>query len=301
MANTTFSFAKAVARTMYQPAFRQNQTEQLWPYDKICSMKSTTRATEEVFSTSGLPAAAKTGELEPIYYADMHELGSTVFTVGKYTIATMASHELIEDNIHLPDIFKEAGAASGESMAFIKAQAIAAPLNRAFNSSYTMYDGVELCGTHTMKSGDSFVNELTASSITFDNVWLMVNHFETTLLSQSGLYLKDSPKYLIYHPSKEKEVQAVLKSQLEPGTADNDKNTIKDYNLVPVPCRYLTTSTNWFLASPKFADDFQFWSREKPKTKMKDDFDRMGTKFRNHCRFAVGVRDFIRIVGNQGA
>ncbi len=301
MAMTTYSHAKAVARTMYQPAFRDNQTEQLWPYDKACSMHKTNRATEEVFSHAGMPAAASTGELEPVYYVDMHELDSTTFTVGKYTIATMASHELINDNIHLPSILKEAGAAAGESMAFIKAQAIAAPLNRAFNSSYTMFDGVELCGAHTMKSGDSFDNDLTPASITFDNVWTMVNHFETSLLSQSGLYLKDTPSLLIYHPSKEKEVAALLKSQLEPGTADNDKNTLKSYNLTPVSCRYLTTSTNWFLASAKFKDDFQFWSREKPKTAMEDDFDRMATKFRNHCRFAVGVRNFTRIVGNPGA
>ena len=301
MANTTYSFAKAVALTDYQPAFRQNQKEQLWAYDKICSMKSTNRATEQVFSTSGLPAASQTGELEPIYYADMHELDATTFTVNKYTIATMFSHELIKDNIHLPDVMKEAGAAAGESMAFIKAQAIAAILNRAFNSSHTMHDGVELCGTHTLKSGDSFDNDLTAASLTFDNVWLAINHFETTLLSQSGLYLKDTPKYLIYHPSKEKEVAAILQSNLEPGTADNDKNTIRNYNLVPVSCRFLTTSTNWFLASEKFKDDFQFWSREKPSTAMEDDFDRMGTKMRNYCRFAVGVRDFLRIVGNEGA
>jgi len=55
------------------------------------------------------------------------------------------------------------------------------------------------------------------------------------------------------------------------------------------------------LASEKFKDDFQFWSREKPKSAMEDDFDRMGVKMRNYCRFAVGVRDFLRIVGNPGA
>ena len=301
MANTTYSFAKAVALTDYQPAFRQKQTEQLWDYGKICSMKSTNRATEQVFGHAGLPAASQTGELEPIYYADMSELDATTFTVNKYTIASMFSHELVKDNIHLPDVLKEAGAAAGESMAFIKAQAIAAILNRAFNSSYTMYDGVELCGTHTLKSGDSFDNDLTAASLTYDNVWSAINHFETSLLSQSGLYLKDTPKYLIYHPSKEKEVRAILQSNLEPGTADNDKNTIKDFNLVPVSCRFLTTSTNWFLASEKFKEDFQFWSREKPTSAMEDDFDRMGIKMRNYCRFAVGVRDFLRIVGNPGA
>ena len=301
MANTTYSFAKAVALTDYQPAFRQNQKEQLWGYDKIVSMKKTNRATEQVFSTSGLPAAAQTGELEPIYYADMHELDATTFTVNKYTISSMFSHELVKDNIHLPDVLKEAGSAAGESMAFIKAQSIAAILNRAFNSSYAVNGSVELCGSHTLKSGDSFDNDLTPASITFDNLWLMINHFQTSLLSQSGLYLKDDPKFLIYHPSKEKEVQAILKSQLEPGTADNDKNTVKDYNLTPVPCRFLTTSTHWFLASAKFKEDFQFWNRESPTSAMEDDFDRMGIKMRNYCRFAVGVRDYLRIVGNPGA
>lgn len=301
MANTRYSLAKAVARTDYQPAFRQNSDQQLWAYDKICGMKSTKAASEVVFGFSGLPAASQTGELEPIYYADMSELDSTTFTVNKFTLATMFSHEALKDNLHLPELMKEAGTMMGESMAYIKAQAIAAPLNRAFNSDYTMYDGVELCGTHTLKSGDSFDNALTAASLTFDNLWLAINHYETSLLQQSGLYLKDTPKYLIYHPSKEKEVQALLQSQLQPGTADNDKNTIRNYNLVPVSCRFLTTSTYWFLASERFKQDLLFWDREKPQTDTEEDFDRMGMKVRNFCRFAVGVRDFLRVVGNPGA
>ena len=128
-----------------------------------------------------------------------------------------------------------------------------------------------------------------------------MQQLETTLLPQSGLYLKDTPKYLVYHPSKEKEVQALLQSQWEPGTADNDKNTIRNYNLQPVSCRFLTTTTNWFLCSERFKQDHLFFDREKPSSAMEDDFDRMGVKMRNYCRFARGVRDFLRIVGNPGA
>jgi hypothetical protein len=129
----------------------------------------------------------------------------------------------------------------------------------------------------------------------------MINHFETAPVTHQGLYLKDTPKYLIYHPSKEKEVRSVLKSQLEPGTADNDKNTVLDYNLIPIPCRFLTTSTHWFIAGSRFKNDFCFFEREGVKTAMEDDFDRMGVKFRSYQRFAVGVRDFLWIVGNPGA
>ncbi len=301
MASTTYSHAKSVALTDYMDPFRQNKEMQSWDWKSLLSMKSTTRATEQVFSTAGLPAAYKTGELEPIYYADMAELGATTFTVGKYTLGTMFSHEFLNDSWHLPDQMKEAGSAAGDSHSYIRDQVVAATLNRAFNSSYPMYDGVELCGVHTLKDGTSFDNDLTPASITFDNVWSAVNHFETTLYTQSGLFLKDTPRYLIYHPSKEKEVQAILQSDLEPGTADNDKNTLRKYNLQPISCRHLTTTTNWFIAGSRFKNDWLFFEREGAKNATKDDFDRMGVKFRSYQRFAVGVRDFIYIVGNPGA
>ncbi len=301
MANTTFNFAKSLALTDYMPAFRQSEAKQSWAWDKITSKKSTTRATEQVFSFGGLPVARKTDELEPIYYADMSEQAATTFTVGKYTLSTMFSHEFLKDQWHLPEMLKEAGSAAGDSHSFIRDLAVATVLNRAFNSTYTMYDGVELCGSHTLQSGDTYDNDLTPASITYDNVWAMVNHFETSLYTQSGLYINDKPDCLVYHPSKEKEVQAILKSTLEPGTADNDKNTILQYGLKPVKCRHLATTTNWFITGSRFANDFLFFNREGVQNAQEDDFDRMGVKFRSYQRFAVGVRDFLYIVGNPGA
>jgi hypothetical protein len=300
MANTTYSFAKSVALTDYMPAFRQSKEQVTWPWEKMVTKKSTNRATEQVFSYTGLPAATQTGELEPIYYADMAELDATTFTVTKKTLATMMSHEFIEDSWHLPDMMKEAGQAAGESHAYVKDAAVADILSGAFAST-TTYDSSYLCSTHTMKNGGSYDNALTAASITFDNVWAAINHFETTPVTHQGLYLQDKPEFLIYHPSKEKEVRAILRSSLEPGTGDNDKNTILDYKLKPIPCRFLTTTTYWFIAGSRFKNDFIFFEREGLKTAMEDDFDRMGTKFRSHQRFAVGVRDFLWIVGNPGA
>jgi hypothetical protein len=303
MANSTFSFAKAISLTDYMPAFRTKEQMQSWDWGKVSTKKTTKRATEQVFSYVGLPAARQTKELDTIYYANMAELDSTTFTVNKFTLATMFSHELIEDNQHLPDVMAEAGSAMGESHAFIRDQAVAAIFNRAFSSTnQAMYDGSALCATHTMHDGTSYDNALTAASITFDNVWSAVNHFETSLVSHAGLYLRDVPKYLIYHPSKEKEVRAILRSTNgEPGTADNDANTLLDYNLVPVPCRFLTTSTNWFIAGSRFKNDLLYFSRENVKKAMEDDFDRMGVKIRTYQRFAVGVREFVYLVGNPGA
>ncbi len=301
MANTTYSFAKAVAITDYLPAFIDRSKLQSWDWGKLFTKKKTNRATEQIFSYAGLPVARKTGEMEQIYYADMSELAATTYTVAKYTLATLFSHELLKDNQHLPDLMKEAGQSMGDSHAFIRDVHAAAFLNRAFNSSYTMFDGVELCGDHTMKSGDTFTNKLTTASLTWDNLWTAINSFETAMYTQSGLYLRDTPKFLVYHPSKEKEVQAILKSTLQPGTADNDKNTIQAYGLVPIPCRHLSTSTNWFLAGEGFPQDNLWFDREKVSTAMEDSFDLMATKIRTFQRFASGVKNFTHIFGNEGS
>lgn len=300
MALNTFAFAKSVALTDYMPPFRQAKEQVTWPWEKIVSKKKTSRATEQVFSYTGLPAANQTGELEPIYYADAAELAATTFTVTKKTLATMFSHEFLQDAWHLPDMMAEAGKMAGESQAYVRDLAVAAILYGAFDAT-TTYDSSYLCDSHTMKNGDTYDNDLGPSSITFDNLWLMINHFETAPVTHQGLYLTDTPKYLIYHPSKEKEVRAVLRSDWKPGGADNDYNSVQDYNLVPIPCRFLDTTTHWFIAGSRFKNDFLFFEREGVKTAMEDDFDRMGVKFRSYQRFAVGVRDFLWIVGNPGA
>jgi hypothetical protein len=294
--------AKAVALTSYQPAFKTSEEYQDWSWDQLVTKKTTNRATEQVFSYTGLPAARKTGQLQDVYYASMAELAATTWTISKFTLATLFSYELMEDNIHLPDLMKSAGSSMGESHAFARDVANAAIYNRAFNSSYTGYDSVELCGTHTMHDGTSYVNKGTTASLSFDSLWLGLNHFETDLISHSGIYLRDKPKFLVYHPVKEKQVRAILTtSRGQPGTMNNDKNTVQDYNLIPVPCRHLTTSTNWFIAGSRWPDSVWYFTSDKVKTATKDDFDRMGMKLRTHQRFAVGFKDFMYIYGNVGA
>jgi hypothetical protein len=305
--STTYSFAKSIALTDYMKPFKTNSELQTWAWDRLVTKKKTNRATEQIFSWAGLPPARETNELQDVFFSDLHELAATTFTVNKYTLGTLFSHEFLQDNQHMPDLMKEAGASMGDSHGYIRDFSVAQTYNRAFNSSYTMYDGVELCGTHTLNDGTSLVNELTAASIAYDSFWLMVDYFETTMYNQSGLYLRDDPKYIIYHPSKEKQVCAVLDSALEPDTADNNINALnsskgtRNFNFVRVPCRFLSTSTNWFIAGSKFPQDYLFLDRESLKTKMWDDHERMGTKINSWQRFAHGPKEFIRICGNQGA
>ena len=93
--NNTFTFAKSVALVDYMDPFRQKEKQVTWNHAAISSTKSTNRATEQVFSYGGLPAAGQTKELQSIFYADMSEQAATTFTVNKFTLATMFSHEFL--------------------------------------------------------------------------------------------------------------------------------------------------------------------------------------------------------------
>lgn len=300
MSNTTYSLAKSVSITDYMKPFCTKSDMQSWPWSKISIAKKTNRGTEQVYSIAGLPPARATGELGETYFADLSELPATTFTVGKYTIGTTFSDEVIADNQHLGDLMKEAGTFMGDAQSYINDASMAYPFNNAF-SAFTMYDSVALCGTHTLKSGDTFNNVLTTSSLTYDNLWAAISKFETTLFTQSGLYLKDTPKYIVYHPSKEKNMRAILKSSQVPGTANNDKNTITDYNLVPIPCRFLTTTTNWFLLGSKFPETYIRFNRQRPEVEWDKDFVRGAVMCKSTQRFTRGIKEYSYIFGNVGS
>lgn len=300
MATTTYSIAKAVSNTDYLPAFIDNADRQSWPWSKICTKKKTGRGSEQMFSWAGLPPSRSTEELGEVHFADIAELPATTWTVGKYTIGSAFSDESIEDNQHLPDLMSEAGTFMGQSQAYAQDQAAAYPFNNAF-SAYTVFDSVALCGTHSMRSGDAFDNVLTTASLTYDNLWAGVNKFETTIFSQAGHYLKDTPKYVLYHPSKEKQWQVIRQTSNVPGTANNDKNTLQDYNLVGIPCRHLSTTTNWFILGEQFPKDYIWFTRYKPRTKWDKDFVHGAVLCKSEARFAREIRNFTHIFGNAGS
>ena len=300
MANTTHAFTKDISRQVFQPPFRVAADQYSWPWERLTSVKTSSAATESTFSFNGLGYARPTGELEPFWYADLSENASTTWTHAKYTLGTMFSQELLEDSQYISHI-KEAGEAIGQGQAYIVEYTVATVLNRAFNASYTLWDSAALCATHTMFDGSSWSNSLTAASLYFDTLWSAISHYETTLTTQDGLPITDKPKFLIYHPSQEKNVVKLLKSTAgEPDSGgDNNVNSLLLYGLVPISCRHLT-STYWFVAGTKFQKDFVFYWRIRKEVKQEGDFDRDAIKIRSRQRYSVGLRDFTYIVGNAG-
>jgi len=304
MAMVTPEFARAVSRQIFQPAFRVSCDTKHWSWEQLATIKQSQAALEQQFGFTGVGAAVATNELSPFYYGRFQELPTAQWIHTKYTLGGMVSQELIEDNKNLPDIVSSLGTMIGEGHSYIRDYTVANLFVNAFSggTSYYLYDSAYLCAAHTLqKSGGSVTNYLTAASLSFDNLWLAINFTAYSMFTHEGLPLTDAPKWLLYHPSQNKAVRKILETDRgEPDTADNNKNTLTSYNIIPVPCRFFTT-THWFLATTRFKEDLVFYDRISKEVKEDADFDRDAIKIRSRVRFSVKFKDWMHIVGNAGA
>lgn len=297
--------ARAISRQIFFEPFRVAADLKHWDWERLADLRTSNAALEQTFGFTGIGAAVQTDELAPAYYGGFQELPTQQWIHTKYTLGGQVSQELLEDNKNLPPIIGELGTMVGEGHAYIKDYTVAQYWNNAFvasNSSYNLYDGTTLCNTHTLqKSGGTVTNLLSPASLSFNNLWLAINYFEYSMFTQEGLPTTDTPKYLLFHPSQSKTVRKILETDRgEPDTFNNNKNTLTSYNIIPIPCRFLT-STYWFLIGEKGPKDFIFYNRISKEVKEDADFDRDAVKIKSRERFSAKFKDWVHIVGNAGA
>lgn len=303
MAMNTSQWAKTVGLTDYQKPFMVRSKQYCWDWKKLFDVGKATRGKEAWYPFTGFGAAEAIGELENVPYHDPQELDSITLTAVKYGLGFTISEEMEEDNTQLPSLLGDMGRAMGASHAYIRDALAADVYNEAFSTTnQTVWDAAALCSTHTTKvSGDTITNSQTAASLSKSTLWDMIKYFDYGIVTQAGLpAVASGPFYLIVHPSKRDVVEAILGSQLEPGTANNDINTLRDKQIIPVYCRLLSDTSRYFLQSADQKRWMPFWIRKDVTTKWDDSFDNIGRKCRTHQRFMVGPITYEYIVGNDG-
>lgn len=299
--HVTAQFARAVSRQIFQPAYRVKADMKSWDWEQLMTVRTSNAALEQDFGYTGIGAAQATGEGEPAKYGRFRETATTQWIHSKFTLGAIVTQELIEDNQNLPAIVGELGDMIGEGQSYIVDYTNAQVFNRAFDgTNYPLpVDSLALCSNaHVLQnSGATYDNYLASTSLTWSNLWTAINYFEYQQFTHENLPTKARPKFLIYHPSQNKVVRKILETDKgEPDTANNNKNTLTSYNIVPVPCRFLT-STYWFLASDQFPKDLIFYWRIRKEAKEDADFDRDAVKLKTRQRFSVNVRSGLQIIG----
>jgi hypothetical protein len=107
-------------------------------------------------------------------------------------------------------------------------------------------------------------------------------------------------KHLIIPPALKWKAKELLESELDPDTANNAKNTLKN-ELTYTVCHFLTSTTGYTLLTDKQYHDLRFIWRRKPKTQMGVDIWTGNKVYKLTCR---NVADFVYFYGvwhNAGA
>lgn len=224
------------------------------------------------------------------------------FTHTAYAMMWAATKEEISDNL-----YKKVGTA--RSIGFARSMRLtvetvdANHLNRAFNSSYTGADGKELCATdHPNVNGGTWQNELTnaadLSEASLNDLGVLIMNAK----DDRGLQLQLKPQKLIVSNNDYYEALRITKSALQPGTANNDVNTIIASAMFPkgvLAWSFLTDTDAFFIKTDAPFGLMHIW-RDMPEYETSNDFNTKNILHSGYMRFSSGWVDPRCIYGVPG-
>lgn len=267
---------------------------------KITNNSTSKRAYEEDFPIAGFGTLQSKPEGGAIIYQDGIEGSKKRYTWTTYGLAYRITQEMYDDDLYgiMGGRFAKALGRSARNNEEIIHHA---PFNNAFDTAYVGFEAaVSLCSTtHTTLRGATVANR-PATDTDFGLIPLQAayEHF-ATLTDESGIPALFIPRRVIYNPGDHWIVNQVLKSQMLPGTNQNDINQIEREGMVPHMSHYLTDSDSWFVQCDQH--DVNYFDRRPFVFSNFDDFDTGDAKFKGTRRNGSGFGDWRGIYGSSGA
>ena len=202
-------------------------------WKQIFDIESSDRAFEEEVELSGFGSAPVKAEGAGIQYDDATEAHTSRYSHETMALAFAITEEAVEDNLY-DSLSSRYTKALARSMANAKEIKGANVLNRAFNSSFTGGDGVELCSTaHTTVSGGNYANELATSAdlneTSLEQALIDIAGF----IDNRGLKVAVKATKMIIPVNLQFVAERLMKTELRTGSADNDLNAIRSKGMIP--------------------------------------------------------------------
>jgi hypothetical protein len=271
-------------------------------HEEIFSKENSDRAFEEEVMLSGFGNAGVKPEGQSINYDAATETFTARYTHETLALAFSITEEAIEDNLY-DRLASRYTKALARSMANAKQVKAANVLNRAFNSSYTGGDGLELCSTaHVIVSGTE-QNELSTAADLNETSLEQALIDIAALTDERGLKIAAKGNKMIVPSALQFTAERLLKSPNRVGTADNDINATKNLGMIPqgyVVNHYLTDTDAWFIKTD-VPNGLKHFVRAPIKTAMEGDFDSGNVRYKARERYSFGWSDWRGIFGSPGA
>jgi len=271
-------------------------------HEEIFSKENSDRAFEEEVMLSGFGNAGVKPEGSSINYDAATETFTARYTHETLALAFSITEEAIEDNLY-DRLASRYTKALARSMANAKQVKAANVLNRAFNSSYTGGDGLELCSTaHVIVSGTE-QNELSTAADLNETSLEQAMIDIAALTDERGLKIAAKGMKMVIPSALQFTAERLMKSTLRVGTADNDINAVRSMGMIPqgyTVNHYLTDTDAWFLKTD-VPNGLKHFVRAPIKTAMEGDFETGNVRYKARERYSFGWSDWRGIFGSPGA
>lgn len=298
---TTGSFPKALIKVA-KDSFGLSYNEKPAEYSRIFTKVSSDKAYEEYVSMSGFGLATAKGEGAKLTYDSARQGFVTRLTNVTYATGFTITREAMDDLKFLKDIPKSASAL-GFAFAQTKEVVGGLVLSRAFTSTYSGGDGLELCSLlHVNKAGGTYANELTTgadlSQTSIEDLLTLIGTAE----DDRGLVINLRPQALVVRPADEWEARRILESAQQSNTANNATNVLS--GIFPkgvVVNHYYDAGNGAFFITTDAMDGLIYQERTPVEFGMDKDSDTFNTKFFGFERYAFGWGDPRGVYGSVGA
>jgi len=297
---TTGSFAKALypgVNKWYGKAYSEFPVE----HSKLFDTFQSKRAWEEDVSVSSFGLAAQMSEGGGVSYDSEQQGFVTRYTHVQYGLGFIITRNMVDD-----DLYGVVGERKAKGLAFsmrsTKETVAANVYNRAFNSSYVGGDGLELVSTaHVNVAGGTWSNEIaTAADISeaaLEQACIDIAGFT----NDRGLKIQVMPKALIVPKELDFEINKILKTEYEVGTANNTVNVVRSrFPGGVIVNHYLTDTDAWFIRT-NAPDGMKHWERRADDFQTDGDFDTDNAKYKATARYSFGWSDPRQVYGSAGA
>jgi len=272
-------------------------------FPDLYDVDSSTQAWEEDVQVTPFGLAQFKGEGATGYFDYETQGPVTRYTHLAYFLGYKVTYEELSDNL-----YETVSTRRAKSNAFSMVQTIenvaVVPYNDAFTGTFFLGgDGVSLCNTaHPNTTGGTYSNAASPtgdlSESTLEDMVIQIMGVQ----NDRGLLVNIMPTSLHIPRQEWFNAHRILKSVLQPGTANNDINVLKATNAFPGGIKmnhYFTAAHAWFVRT-NCPEGLKFYWREKPGFAQDNDFDTMNLKARSYMRLSVGATDPRSIFGNNG-
>ncbi|HWV47460.1 MAG TPA: hypothetical protein VN039_15805, partial [Nitrospira sp.] len=272
----------------------QMYAEHTKEFPELYDVLDSDQAYEEDIQVTGFGLASlKTEGASGTYDSEIQGI-LTRYVHLAYSLGYIVTYEELRDNLY-EQVSTRRAKANAFSMNQTVENVAAFLYNNAFVSTYyTTGDGVALISaSHTQATGGTFSNMLNPaadlSEASLEDMCIQIMGAQT----DRGLLINIMPESL--HVARQEWFNAnrIMKSVLQPGTANNDINVLHATNAFPKGIKlnhYFSSPHAWFVRT-NCPNGMQMFWREEPMFSQDNDFDTKNAKALAYMRFSVGATD----------